>query len=210
MDICRSWLKGDCFKHRKGTCDKVHIQEFCANSKECKDKTCLEGFEKRHVIKCSKRKRWKNGEECQFPNGKWKACSFYHPELGKVKIRKKDCKKCDDNETELKNLKSIVESIQKDLSSNSINIVKDETAAEKMETPTAEKIEILTKELEELKAKHKTFEKEVKSVRQSVDNWKKDVNNRSEQIVNDVDRKINNKVGALVKVKKELREALKT
>ena len=88
MDICRSWLKGDCFKHRKGTCDKVHIQKFCANSKECKDKTCLEGFEKRHVIKCSKRKRWKNGEECQFPNGKWKACSFYHPELGKVKVRK--------------------------------------------------------------------------------------------------------------------------
>ena len=51
--------------------------------------------------------------------------------------------------------------------------MKDETAAEKMETPTAEKIEILTKELEELKAKHKTFEKEVKSVRLSVDNWKK-------------------------------------
>ena len=123
MDICRSWLKGDCFKHRKGTCDKVHINEFCANSKECKDKTCLEGFQKRHVIKCSEHQRWKNGEECQFPNGKWKACSFYHPELGKVKIRKKDCKKCDDNEIELKNLKSIVESIQKDLSSNSINIV---------------------------------------------------------------------------------------
>ena len=73
-----------------------------------------------------------------------------------------------------------------------------------METPTAEKIEILTKELEELKAKQKTFEKEVKSVRQSVDNWKKDVNNRTGQIVNDVDRKINNKVGALVKAKKEL------
>ena len=175
-----------------------------SNSKECKDKTCLEGFQKRHVIKCSEHQRWKNGEECQFPNGKWKACSFYHPELGKVKVRKKDCKKCDDNEIELKNLKSIVESIQKDLSSNSINIVKDETAAEKMETPTAEKIEILTKELEELKAKQKTFEKEVKSVRQSVDNWKKDVNSRSEQIVNDVDRKINNKVGALVKAKKEL------
>ena len=100
----------------------------------------------------------------------------------------------------------MVDSIKKDISSNPINIVKDETAAEKMETPTAEKIEILTKELEELKAKQKTFEKEVKSVRQSVDNWKKDVNNRSEQIMNDVDRKINNKVGALVKAKKELND----
>ena len=76
----------------------------------------------------------------------------------------------------------------------------------KDESAVPEKMEILTKECEKLKAKHEAFEKEVKSVRQSVDNWKKDVNNRSEQIVNDVDRKINNKVGALVKAKKELND----
>ena len=74
------------------------------------------------------------------------------------------------------------------------------------EEPAGEEMQNLTKEFEKLKAKHEAFEKEVKSVRQSVDNWKKDVNNRYEQIMNDVDRKINNKVGALVKAKKELND----
>ena len=89
---CRAWLKGDCWKHRKGSCDLAHIKKFCQNGIECKDKTCLEGFQKRHVIKCSKRQRWKNGDECQFPR-KWKSCSFFHPELGKVKVKEKECKK---------------------------------------------------------------------------------------------------------------------
>ena len=33
------------------------------------------------------RKRWENGDSCKSP-GKWKSCSFYHPEL--VKERDKE------------------------------------------------------------------------------------------------------------------------
>ena len=93
---CRVWLKGDCKKYREGTCDLAHIKEFCQSGKNCKDETCLNGFQRRHVIKCSERQRWRNGEQCKFPL-KWKACSFWHPELGKAKVRKKECKKCDKN-----------------------------------------------------------------------------------------------------------------
>ena len=28
---CRNWLKGDCWKHRKGSCDLAHIKKFCQN-----------------------------------------------------------------------------------------------------------------------------------------------------------------------------------
>ena len=61
-----------------------------------------------------------------------------------------------------------------------------------------------------MKEKHKAFEREVKSVRSSVDNWRKDVNNRSKQIEDDVDKKINNKLEALVKAKKELDDDVQT
>ena len=40
----------------------------------------------------------------------------------------------------------------------------------------------------------------MKSVRHPVDNWKEGLKNMSEPIVNDVDRNINNKVEALIKV----------
>ena len=228
MDNCRIWLKGHCKEYKKGACDLIHIKDFCQNGIECKDKTCLEGFQKRHVMRCSQRQRWKNGEHCKFPLDGWKSCSYYHPELAKIKVRikEKPCGKCDKIEIELKALKSTIETMKNGSNTDSINLVSSGSTSEqsmedkitnnvlrtiraefiKDESAVPEKMEILTKECEKLKAKHEAFEKEVKSVRQSVDNWKKDVNNRSEQIVNDVDRKINNKVGALVKAKKELND----
>ena len=221
---CRAWLKGDCWKHRKGSCDLAHIKKFCQNGTNCKDETCLNGFQKRHVLKCSERPRWNNGDKCKFPQ-KWPTCSYYHPELARVKVRKKECQKCDKNEKQIKALKSTIETMKNGLNTNSINLVSSENTSEQSlvdkitdnvlkkiraelikEEPAGEEMQNLTKEFEKLKAKHEAFEKEVKSVRQSVDNWKKDVNNRYEQIMNDVDRKINNKVGALVKAKKELND----
>ena len=140
-----------------------------------------------------------------------------------VKIKEKPCGKCDEIKIELESLKSTLEAIKNGSNTDSINLVNSGSTSEQSmedkitdnvlkkiraelikEEPAGEKMQNLTKEFEKLKAKHEAFEKEVKSVRQSVDNWKKDVNSRSEQIVNDVDRKINNKVGALVKAKKEL------
>ena len=194
MDICRIGLTGHCKEYKRGTCDLIHIKDFCQNGIECKDKACLEGLQKRHVMKCSQRKRWENGEICKFPSGGWKSCSYYHPELAKIKVRikEKPCGKCDKIEIELESLKSTVEAMKNGSNIDSINLVssestskesmedkitnnvlrtiraefiKDESAVpKKMETPAAEKMEIVTKEFEKLKAKHEAFEKEVKSV----------------------------------------------
>ena len=62
MDICKPWLKGHCKEHKRGTCDLIHIKDFYQNGKDCKDKTCFEGDQKRHVLRCSQRQRWKNGD----------------------------------------------------------------------------------------------------------------------------------------------------
>ena len=49
MDICRIWLTAHCKEYKRGTCDLIHIKDFCQNGIECKDKACLEGLQKRHV-----------------------------------------------------------------------------------------------------------------------------------------------------------------
>ena len=222
MDNCRIWLKGHCKEYKKGACDLVHIKDFCQDGIECKDKTCLEGFQKRHVIKCSKRQRWKNGDECQFPR-KWKSCSFFHPELGKAKVKEKECKKCDENEKQLKALKSTIETMKNGSSTNSINLVSSENTSEQSmidritdnvlkkiraerEEPDDEEKQMLKNEIEKLKTSRDNLEKEVKSVRRGLDNWKTEGKKMSEQIENNVDKKINNKLETLGKAKKELND----
>ena len=219
---CRVWLKGDCKKYREGTCDLAHIKDFCQSGKNCKDETCLNGFQRRHVIKCSERQRWRNGEQCKFPL-KWKACSFWHPELGKVKVRKKECKKCDKNEKQIDALKSTIETMKNGSNTNSINLVSSENTSEQnmidkitdnvlkkirpeliKEEPAGEAMQNLTKEFANLKARNEILEKEVKTVRQAVNNWRKDSENMSEQILNTVNKDIDSRVEKFFKVKKDL------
>ena len=52
--------------------------------------------------------------------GGWKTCNFWHPELGKHKVKEKDCGKCEKNENEPTALKNTVESIKDSLDINSI------------------------------------------------------------------------------------------
>ena len=225
MDIetpCKIWLSGDCKKYREGTCDLAHIKKFCQSGKYCKDETCLNGFQKRHVIKCSERQRWRNGEQCKFPL-KWKACSFWHPELGKVKVRKKECKKCDENGKQIKALQSTIETMKNGSNTNSINLVSSENTFEQCmvdkitdnvlkkiraerEEPDDEEKQMLKNEIEKLKTSRDNLEKEVKSVRRGLDNWKTEGKKMSEQIENNVDKKINNKLETLGKAKKELND----
>ena len=174
---CRDWLKGDCWKHRKGSCDLAHIKKFCQNGTNCKDETCLNGFQKRHVLRCSQRQRWNNGDKCQFPQ-KWPTCSYYHPELARVKVRKKECKKCDKNEKQIKALKSTIETMKNGSNTNSINLVSSENTSEQSlvdkitdnvlkkiraelikEEPAGEEMQNVTKEFANLKARNEFLEK---------------------------------------------------
>ena len=60
--------------------------------------------------------------------GGCKTCSY--PELGKHKVKEKDCGKCEKNEEELTALKSTVESMKNALNTNSINMVNSENISE--------------------------------------------------------------------------------
>ena len=62
---------------------------------------------------------------CQFPQ-KWKSCFFWHPELGKHKVKKRDdpkndCGKCEKNEKELTDLRNTGEHMKNALNTNTIN-----------------------------------------------------------------------------------------
>ena len=107
-EACQARKIGDCIDFRKGRCNSYHGTVFCKLGKSRKDDEFLKSY-KRHVIMCLKSKRWTNGKSCSFPQ-KWKSCSFYHPGLGKIKVKKEyepgyDCKKRKHNEEELKSLR---------------------------------------------------------------------------------------------------------
>ena len=207
MDICKTWLKGHCKDHKRGTCDLIHIKNFCQDGRNCKDKSCFEGDQKRHVMKCSQRKRWKNGEHCKFPS-RWKSCSYYHPELAKIK--NKDCKKCDKNQIELEKLKTTVETMRNGSSSNSINVVSSESTFEQCMESRIAKLEKengeLAGQVEILKTSKEKLEGEVKSVRKGLDNWKIKTDNNSKEIENNVDKKISDKIDALGEASKKLND----
>ena len=88
---------------------------------------------------------------------------------------------------------------------NSINLVSSENTSEQSiidkitddvlkkiraefikEEPAGEEMQNITKELANSKARNEILEKEVKTVRQGVNNWRKNSENMSEQILNTV------------------------
>ena len=81
-------------------------------------------------------------------------------------------------------------------------MIKEEPAGEEMQNPT--------KEFANLKARNEILEKEVKTVRQSINNWRKDSKNISEQILNTVNKDIDSKIEKLVQAKKDLNDDVGT
>ena len=87
-----SWsalLIGNRVNFSRGECDSFQSKVFCIG-KGFMDGTCFKSS-KRHVDRCSERWRWINGDKCLFPQIQ-KSCSFWHPELGKRKVKIKDPK----------------------------------------------------------------------------------------------------------------------
>ena len=89
------------------------------------------------------------------------------------------------------------------ITDNVLKKIKDELIKEE---PAGEGMENLTKTLANLKARNEILEKEVKTVRQSVNNWRKDSKNISEQILNTVNKDIDSRIEKFVKAKKDLND----
>ena len=90
------------------------------------------------------------------------------------------------------------------------NVLKKIRAEFIKEEPAGEEMKNITKELANLKARNEILEKEVKTVRQGVNNWRKDSENMSEQILNTVNKDIDSRVEKLVKAKKDLNDDVGT
>ena len=224
---CEKFMSGHCpLKNgRKGECKFNHEVETCSWGKHCPDilTSCL----LRHPEVCQKFLEGK----CLHPRV-YKHCSFLHPknlikqtnedddrfrglreEIEKTNLSIAGIQEQIENLTKEENhivgtlqcgncdnLKSRVDTLEVEVRSE----VSDKIAKLKREN------EELTKQVEILKTSKNDIEKEVKKVRRGIDNWKTESKKMWEQAENGVDKKINDKLEAMVKARKDLNGDVKT